>query len=298
MEQVAVVDLGTNAMRLAIGSGTAEQYELVEYVRYPNRLSEGMFADNMLKQPAMRRTLDALLEIRAILKSYKVDKLKLISTSVLRTARNAAYFTGMAREETGFSIEILPGDEEARLIHIGAVNGIDTDGMKVFITDIGGGSTELSVGTRSDIEFAVSVESGAVRLKERFIHHDPPLPAELEAVNDAIGRDFRGILGRVRDLKPQLFVGVPGNIGTIYKTLKPENGLEIGGLKTFYAQLSTMRIDGIKTLTGLEEDKADIMLPGLMILIQIMDAIGMKGCSLSSKGLLHGMIISLFSARA
>ncbi len=298
MKQVAVVDLGTNAMRLAIGRGRAEQYELVKYVRYPNRLSEGMFADGMLKQPAISRTLKALIEIKSIIESYRIDKLRLISTSVLRTAKNAQYFTGIVREKTGFGMEIISGDEEARLIHTGAVNGIDIGNKKAFIIDIGGGSTELSVGSSSEIELAVSIESGAVRLKEQFIHHDPPSDAELGAVNGAIDSDFRNILQRVSSLKPQIQVGVPGNIGTIYNTLKPANGLAIDDLKAFYKKLLVLGIEEIRSFTELEIDKADILLPGLMILIKIMDATGMNNCRISRKGLLHGMIINLFSARA
>ncbi len=295
MKQVAVVDLGTNAMRLAIGQGAASHYELLKYVRYPNRLSEGMFADDMLKKPAIERTLDGLLEINSIIKTYRIDRLRLVSTSVLRTAKNSDYFLNLVKKKTGFDIDIISGSEEARLIHIGAVNGIAVDGKRVFVIDIGGGSTELSVGDPISIELAVSIENGAVRLKERFIHHDPPSEEELNAIHKAVDDDFDAVLKRVRSLKPQVQIGVPGNVGTIYNTIKPADGLRMGDLKVFYNKLRVLRVDEIKNMTGLEGDKADILLPGLMILMKIMDATGMNSCSVSQKGLLHGIIINLFA---
>jgi exopolyphosphatase/guanosine-5'-triphosphate,3'-diphosphate pyrophosphatase len=295
MKQVAVVDLGTNAMRLAIGQGTASHYELLKYVRYPNRLSEGMFADGMLKQPAIERTLNGLLEINSIIRAYSIDRLRLISTSVLRTAENSDYFLNLVKKKTEFDIEIISGSEEARLIHIGAVNGIAIDGKKAFVIDIGGGSTELSVGDANNIELAVSIENGAVRLKERFMHHDPPSEEELKAIHKAVDDDFNEVLKRVHSLKPQIQIGVPGNVGTIYNTIRPSNGLKMGDLKVFYNKLCMLKVNEIKNMTGLEGDKADILLPGLMILMKIMDAAGMNNCYVSQKGLLHGIIISLFA---
>jgi exopolyphosphatase/guanosine-5'-triphosphate,3'-diphosphate pyrophosphatase len=296
MKQVAVVDLGTNAMRLAIGQGTAGHYDLLKYIRYPNRLSEGMFSDGMLKQPAIERTLNALAEINAAIKAYKPHKLRLISTSVLRTAKNSKYFLDLVQEKTGFTIEIISGTEEARLIHTGAVNGIAIEGKRAFVIDIGGGSTELSVGGPDTIELAVAIENGAVRLKERFIYHDPPSAEELQAIRKAIDDDFTGVLERICSLKPQMQVGVPGNIGTIYNTLKPSDGLRRSDLKVFYDKLRLLKVNEIKSLTGLEGDKADILLPGLMILRKIMDATGMDKCYVSQKGLLHGIIINLFAS--
>ncbi len=295
MKQVAVVDLGTNAMRLAIGKGQALRYDLLHYVRYPNRLSEGMFADGMLQREPVERTLHALSGIQEALRAYRIDALRLISTSVLRTAKNADYFLDLVRKRTGFSIEIISGSEEARLIHSGAVHGIDTAGKRALVIDIGGGSTELSVGDTGTIEYAVSIESGAVRLKERFLHHDPPLPEELEAAGKAIDEDFSGVLRRVRGFRPQLQVGVPGNIGTIYMTLKPVSGLMLKDLGLFYGKLRLLTVNGIREFTGLDTDKADILLPGLMILMRIMDETGLENCYVSQKGLLHGLIIDLFS---
>lgn len=295
MKQIAVVDLGTNAMRLAIGQGRAGRYEIIKYIRYPNRLSEGMFADGMLKQPAIRRTLIALAEIKSILETYKVEKIRLISTSVLRTAKNAQQFVTLVKEQTGFAIEILSGAEEARLIHIGAVSDIEIGDKKALIVDIGGGSTELSVGDHIGMELAVSIESGAVRLKEKFIYHDPPAADELANIFESIDNDFAAVFKRISGLKPDIQVGVPGNIGAVYNILKPADGLAIDSLKRFYNKLSVLKIKEIKHFTDLENDKADVLLPGLMILITIMDAVNMTECYLSQKGLLHGIITTMFS---
>ncbi len=295
MTQVAVVDLGTNAMRLAIGSGVAGRYEIVTYIRYPNRLSEGMFSDGMLKRPAVQRTIEALKDIRSTVDSYKPDRMRLISTSVLRSAKNARDFLDLVKKEAGLDIEIISGGEEARVIHTGAVRGIDIGDKKAFVVDIGGGSTELSVGGMEDIELAASIESGAVRLKERFIRHDPPAAGDLEDINASIAADFGDVLKKVVLLGPQILVGVPGNVGTIYNAIKPENGLTVDALREFFNKLSVLSVREIKLTTGIEIDKADILLPGLMILMKIMEATGMSDCSVSPRGLLHGIIIRLLS---
>ncbi len=294
MQTIATVDLGTNAMRLAIASGSYEKYDLVHYIRYPNRLSDGMYADSMLKQPAIDRTINALEEIRTLIDKYDVTRIRLISTSVLRTAKNNNDFLKLVKQKTGFDIEIIHGDEEARLIHTGAVNGIDTGGKKALVVDIGGGSTELSIGDRKHIEIAVAIETGAVRLKEQFIKHDPPSRGELLEIEKTVKNNFSTILKKITSAEPEIRIGVPGNIGTIYNILKPQDGLTLTMLEGFYGKLSLLHVSEIKSLTGLEADKADILLPGLMILLEIIKATGNKRFHISPHGLLHGMLIQLF----
>ncbi len=284
-------------MRLAIGEGDPQSYTLVKYVRYPNRLSQGMFSDGMLKRHAIERTLEAFDDVRSIIGGYHIDTLRVVSTSVLRTAKNARQFVDLVRQKTGFHVEIIAGTDEAMLIHTGAVNGIDVAGRLAFVVDIGGGSTELSVGDRESIQVALAVETGAVRLREAFLHHDPPTRRELAAVVSSVEGDFKDTFVKIRTLRPDIQIGVPGNIGTIYNMLKPSDGLALEDLRTFYGKLSAMTIGQIRSLTSLEEDKADILLPGLMILLRIMESLGMGRCYLSSKGLLHGMLISLLGGR-
>ena len=131
----------------------------------------------------MARVFAALDEYRAAIDAAGgVAALPAVLTSAVRDAANGADFTARVRADYGLDAQTIAGEEEARLSYLGATSGRDPGGGPLVVLDIGGGSTELIVGEGPDLRFHVSTQAGVVRQSERHIHHDPPLPQELDAL--------------------------------------------------------------------------------------------------------------------
>jgi exopolyphosphatase/guanosine-5'-triphosphate,3'-diphosphate pyrophosphatase len=154
------------------------------------RLGEGVDASGRFQPEALQRLFVAVDEYAQIIAQAKVDKVRFVATSAARDASNREDFFAGVRQRLGVEADIIGGDEEARLSFLGALAGgplPSASGSSVLVTDLGGGSTELIRGDDSgQIEAETSLDMGSVRLRERFLHHDPPLDDEVEAARQFV----------------------------------------------------------------------------------------------------------------
>ena len=171
---VAAIDCGTNSTRLLVsdGASTAERLMTV------TRLGRDVDATGSLAPDAIARTLEVLAGYRDRMEHHGVRSVRVAATSAVRDARNSADFTGPAEELLGVAPEVLSGGEEAELSFLGATRDLPDSGGPYLVVDIGGGSTEFAMGTSAP-EAAASVRMGCVRMTEKCLHADPPLPEEL-----------------------------------------------------------------------------------------------------------------------
>ena len=149
-----------------------------------NALGEGTDRTQELGTEAMDRVLATLIDFAGKIKDHDVSEIKFVATSAVRDARNRDIFLMAAEEVTTIKPEILDGSDEARFTFLGATNSISSTGPSLVI-DIGGGSTEFAFG-EGELEFSHSADIGCVRISERFIANDPPLPEELSAAQSLI----------------------------------------------------------------------------------------------------------------
>ena len=224
MPRVAAIDCGTNSIRLLIADvtvhddGTRDLRDVHREMRIV-RLGQGVDATGRLAEEALERTRAALVDYAGIARRKGVERTRMVATSATRDAANREVFFSMVRETLGIDAEIITGDEEARLSFIGAVGDLDPADGPFLVTDVGGGSTELVVGTwdgaRADIETAYSADIGCVRLTERCLHGDPVTPDE---VVDA-EKVARGVLDEafaaVDSSGARTWVGVAGTVTTL-----------------------------------------------------------------------------------
>ncbi|GAA2813122.1 Ppx/GppA phosphatase family protein [Saccharopolyspora taberi] len=224
MGRVAAIDCGTNSIRLLVADvtvkddGTRDLRDVHREMRIV-RLGQGVDATGRLAEEALERTRAALADYAAICRRKGVERVRMVATSATRDASNREDFFAMVREILGIDAEVITGDEEARLSFTGAVGDLDPDDGPFVVTDVGGGSTELVVGTwdgaRADIQAAYSADIGCVRLTERCLHSDPPTEDE---VRDAIAV-ARGILddafAAVDSSGARTWVGVAGTVTTL-----------------------------------------------------------------------------------
>lgn len=190
--RVAVIDCGTNTIRLLVadpGEGTS-LVEVDRALRYV-RLGQDVDATGRFAPEALERTFAAVDEFATIIAATRPDTVRFIATSAARDASNREDFFAGIRSRLGVLPEVISGDEEARLSFLGALSGGPVDAEPVLVMDVGGGSTELILGDDSGTVTAErSLNMGSVRIRERFLKTDPPLPSEIDQsrqfVNDLI----------------------------------------------------------------------------------------------------------------
>jgi len=225
MSRVAAIDCGTNSVRLLVADVTAGSDGLpalrdVHRETRIVRLGQGVDASGVLAPEALERTRAALADYTAVVARKGTERVRMVATSATRDARNREDFFGMVRDTVGVDAEVISGDEEANLSFVGAVGDLDPGDGPFVVVDVGGGSTELVVGTIEDggkatVRAARSVDVGSVRITERCLAGDPPSADEV-----AMARDMAtGILDEAFAAVPvegvRTWVGVAGTVTTL-----------------------------------------------------------------------------------
>jgi exopolyphosphatase/guanosine-5'-triphosphate,3'-diphosphate pyrophosphatase len=222
--RVAAIDCGTNSIRLLVADVARDANgipQLVDVHREMRvvRLGEGVDATGYLSTHALDRTWRALADYAAVVRASGVVRIRMVATSATRDAANRADFTEMVNSTLGQDPEVISGDEEAELSFAGAVGELDPASGPFLVVDIGGGSTELVVGTRhrgeNRISGAVSLDIGCVRITERIMRSDPPTAAEKEDAVRWVRSMLIGGLDRLPVSTVRRLVPVSGTATTV-----------------------------------------------------------------------------------
>ena len=309
---VAAVDIGTNSTNLLVVGPDGDTIERVVAV---TRLGEGVHAARRLGDVPMERTLAQLQEHRATMDRLGVERVRAVATSATRDAENGQEFLDRAAEALGVRPELLSGEEEGRLAFLGATGGLAAADARppYLVVDIGGGSTELMLGT-STVERVVSMDIGAVRLTELELHADPPRPEELtnaigraqDMLEDAVRQMFDGDAARgFAELEAATLVGIAGTITTVA-------AVEIGLPRYDPAVLHGFSLtrdaaeDVFRTLAtealadrvhnpGLPRERADVIVGGCCVLVAIMRRLRTTALVVSDQNLLNGVCRELLA---
>ena len=171
--RLAAIDIGTNSVHMIVVRVRPDfSFEVVDREKEMVRLGAGGLDGKKLTPEAMTAALQALSKFARLAQSHQVDEILAVATSATREAENGGAFLRAIERKTGIRARIITGTEEARLIHLAAVYGVDTPKPAVVI-DIGGGSVEITLGSGREVEFARSFKIGVIRLTERFVDSDP-----------------------------------------------------------------------------------------------------------------------------
>ncbi|MDR1214368.1 MAG: Ppx/GppA family phosphatase [Propionibacteriaceae bacterium] len=213
--RVAVVDCGTNTIRLLVAEADSTGLRPIErQLRYV-RLGQGVDASGRFAPEALARTLAAVEEYAQSIRDHRVDRVRFLATSAARDVANRDQFLAGVEIRMGVAAEVISGQEEARLSFLGALSGGPVSGP-VLVSDIGGGSTELILGLVSPdvtIQTACSLDLGSVRLRERCLTGDPPSAAQLQAARDLVDQtlDASGLAWT----QARSWIGVAGTVTSI-----------------------------------------------------------------------------------
>ncbi len=299
---LAAVDVGTNTVRLLVGEVLHGSITPVRVYRRITRLGGGFTPDIGLAPDASERTLEALREIATICDQAGVSRVRAVGTAALRSAPNAGAFVEKVRAETGLSLEIIEGTEEARLSALGVRSALDPNPADAFIVDIGGGSTEFVLAQGEDILFSGSYPLGVVSLCESF-PETPDQTQRISAILDRLCHDVSS--ATTAESLPQgcVIVGTAGTVTTIaalklrmseYDPQRVNNlRLSRADLDGLSRELASLRVEEREALAGMEKGRGDLILPGIRIVTAVLDRFERDDLTVSDAGLLEGILLDL-----
>jgi exopolyphosphatase/guanosine-5'-triphosphate,3'-diphosphate pyrophosphatase len=303
--RVAVVDMGTNSTRLLIGDIEGGRVRELERRSRVTRLGRGVDLSAQLCTDAIDDVCAAVGEYIESYESLGAEQAIVIATSAVRDAVNADAFVAELRERFGLDARILDGGEEARLTYRGATWDRDST-SDTLVVDIGGGSTELVVGSGAEVGSFASLQAGTVRHTERYLTTDPPAASGLENlaadVQGLIEAELAAGLPSAAELGIAV-AGTPTSLAAIDLRLDPYDRdavhghtLSLSSIQRMCSELSSMTLERRREVTGLHPDRAPTIVAGVVILIQVMRAFSLSEIEVSEHDTLYGAALEAAQA--
>lgn len=302
MSRKAIIDIGSNSIKFFVGELAADR--TITTVLDTNdiaRLGEGLDKTGLISPEAMERNVAAVAAFRAKAEELGADQVVAVGTMALRSAKNSGEFVEKVKAACGVEVQIIPGEEEARLSYLAILSGLPLQGGDLVVFDTGGGSTEFIFGHGTEVIKRFSVNLGAVRITENYLKSDPVTPDEVEAALAQIDKEFAeaGVEG-----SPAQLVGMGGTVTSMgavkHKMAKYDpdviqgSALTRGDIKAQIDEYSAKTIEERRSITGLQPKRADVILAGACILDVITRRLGVDQLTISDRGLRHGLAYDLF----
>lgn len=297
--KVASIDIGTNSMRLLLTDYNKSFKERKKYVD-TTRLGKGVDKNGYISEESMNKNLDSLNKFVIQAKESEAEKIFAIGTSALRDSKNKDEFVNKAKQLTGIEVEIIDGNLEADLGFFGVSMGVESKG-RILIVDIGGGSTELVIGSKAEgILYRQSLDIGAVRLTEKFNVDDVDTQVKLASMQKYIASVLEPIKDLIKMHEVSEIIGIGGTI-TSASSIKQEmksydtnlvhnSVLSYIDIDVMLKMLSSLTLCDRKKVLGLQPGRADIILSGLNILLQILKDFDANEIVVSEYDNLEGLI--------
>jgi exopolyphosphatase/guanosine-5'-triphosphate,3'-diphosphate pyrophosphatase len=297
--RVAVFDLGSNTTRMLVADVIDGRVEELERRTTVTRLGEGVDSTGRLADGAIERVTKVLEDYRAAMDELEPELTVALATSAVRDADNGDEFRQLVHDRFDLDLQIIPGEEEARLTFLGATAAREPGEGPLVVIDIGGGSTEFVVGLAGeDPAFRVSTQAGSVRQTERHLHHDPPQPGELEALRESVRETIAAAVpAKVRE-SVEAAIAVAGtatSLAAIDQQLDPYDAERVNGYRLtreacerMLEELAALPLDERRQVTGLHPDRAPTIVAGAAILAESMRVFDLGSAEVSEADILHG----------
>ena len=280
----AAIDIGSNAVRLLIAdiieNNDSVSFKKNTLVRVPLRLGDDAFLQQYISERKATDLVKAMIAFRNLMDVYKVGDYMAFATSAMREAKNGADIVRTIKEQADIDLEIVTGQKEAKIIYTNhAEQNIDKSKNYLYI-DVGGGSTELSLFTEGKLEASRSFNIGTIRILDN--------QDKEETWNEM--RDF--IRDHTRHFKSVNGIGTGGNINKLYRLSEEKNGapLTFVKLKSLYSYLNSFSLKDRINVLGLNQDRADVIIPACEIYLSVMKWANIKAIYVPSVGLVDGII--------
>ena len=279
MPRYAAIDIGSNSIRMLAAEVVAgAPFQNLASARQVTRLGESVFRTGRVSQGAIDLCCNVLAQMAAEYRAVGVVGIRAVGTSALRDASNQDEFLERASKALEAPVEVISGQEEARLIHLGVQSRWPHPTQRVLIVDIGGGSAELILSERGRMTQAFSKQLGALRLKEVFLKRDPPDPRELrrmeeyieERIVDAVRRFGRAPYDRAiaTSATAAAIICAVNRVPRAKRETADRLRATAPQVKKFYAQVSTHDLESRQRIPGIGPKRAEIIVPGAALLMQ------------------------------
>src|SRR6202162_413706 len=302
MPTFAAIDIGSNSVRLKIARLQAGRLKEVHEDREVTRLGEGVFSGGLLSPEAMSETVRVLRRFHRATQECGTDSVKVVATAALRDARNSRTFLEWVRSTTGWTIEIISGLEEARLIHLGIVSTARLGAHSVLLLDLGGGSCEVTLSRDGQLRETVSLPLGAVRLTGEFLQHDPPRKSELKRLQGFVAREITRIQDRIKSAKVGTVIATSGTAAALAAVAnhltRPRKSRATSYatremIRRIANQLARLTIEQRIKVPGIGPRRAEIICAGAVVYAELLERFHLPGFRYSPLGLRDGILAQM-----
>ncbi len=307
-KRFAAIDIGTNTILLLIAElGEDGTFRLLDDRAEITRLGEGVDRTRQIGSEGERRSVRVLKGYLERCKNLAVEEIVAVGTSALRDAHNAEDFKARLKQELGWDLRVLSGEEEAAYSYLAVQRGLALEGKEVLVVDVGGGSTEFIWGRGGVLHRSISLNLGSVRLTERFLISDPVREEECARLAMTIDRELEPLrVDWTIEGRFQTMVGIAGTFTTlvaIEKGLRQYSHSEVHGSLLYRAEVlrqiqlfKTKTIAERREIPGLEPKRADVILAGAMLIERIMALFRVDQVTVSDQGIRYGLLRERLSA--
>ncbi|MGB6973780.1 MAG: Ppx/GppA phosphatase family protein [Terracidiphilus sp.] len=315
MPTFAAIDIGSNSCRLKIARVVAHRLRTVHEDREVTRLGASVFDAGLVSPDAMAATLRALKRFQRAVQLHGVDRMRVVATSAMRDARNAPAFQAWVKAETGWTMEIISGLEEGRLIHRGLMSGEPGVGGRVLLVDLGGGSCEITLSEHKKIKETVSMPLGAVRLTEEFLEADPPTRDGLKQLRHLIARELRRAHRKIGPARVSTVIATSGTAAALAEACQAmaksgkqarrggrtrvpagmEGMAPAAAVKKLATKLAKMTLPEREAVAGIGPRRAEIIVAGAQVFAELMESFALPGFRYSPLGLRDGILAQMLA---
>jgi exopolyphosphatase/guanosine-5'-triphosphate,3'-diphosphate pyrophosphatase len=307
--RIAAIDVGTNSIHMIVCRLRPDRsFEVTDREQDMIRLGTSALDGRALPEASMAAALQTLSRFRRLADSHGVDEIIATATSAVRETPNGGDFVAAVQRDVGIRVRVISGTEEARLIHLAAAYAVNVGRRPVVVLDIGGGSTEVTLGTAFRLQASRSFKLGALRLTERFVRSDPLSGRDERRLERHIRRETATF---VRQIKRRGFDRVIGTSGTILSlgTLASRSPRQADDhlrnvrvaakdISRLRARLTAMPLEDRLTMPGLDPRRADLAVAGAVILDPLLDQLGADELTLCDFALREGLVLDYIQRNA
>lgn len=290
--KIAAIDIGSNSIHMVVARVSRNGFEIVDRVKEMVGLGRSTLTTGRLSPAAIDTGFRTLETFKRLAEKHHADPILAVATSAVREARNGGEFSLRVWDRLGLHIDVITGTEEARLIFLAAAHAMHFRQKRALVVDIGGGSVEIVAGEDRQMRWSESLKLGVVRLTERFLQSDPPLPREVATLRAHVERTLAPVFRRVRRLRPTLLVGTSG---TLLSLTAMAAALELGkaparvhnrilrlrGLEAVRERVLGSTAEQRAKLRGLDRRRVDLIAAGAVLteaLLRGFEVTKMRAC--------------------
>ena len=300
---VAFIDIGTNSVRLlVVRIHPNHSYTVLTQLKHTVRLGEGEFDDRRLQPSAIDRAVLVCQQFATLARTAEAEEIIAVATAATREAKNQRDFLRRLRYEAQLDVRVVSGLEEARLIYLGVASGVHLGDKQALFVDIGGGSTEIIVGTQHHHRYLNSLKLGAIRLTTEQLPagEGPVATADYERLQHYVHHNMVHLVRELRGYHIDLAIGSSGTIENLadvaarmylQRERQPDDVLSHVHLQQLLPVLCARSLEERRKVPGLNPARADIIIAGAVILQTLMAALGVKAVRVTDRGLRDGLLV-------